>query len=193
MPKKPYQVDEERKRNSLLIEGKFVPLIKITDRSLNPIRHMIKPADLDFLSEVYQFLTVLPQSEVYLSGGAPANWVFKGFRMYKDVDLIVAAQEGDMAKGFKDMLEKIRLADKYAHPMRLVEGRYAYAKENTRKGSYVNIFTEDPMKCGPSFNFFKIPTRDEIEIGSFSKVSPIDVNFFLNSGFEEYIMRLQGK
>jgi hypothetical protein len=184
---------EPRKRNSILEEGRFVPLIKFSgDSYLSPIKHMIKPEDRSFLINIAINLFHRGAYELYLGGSAPVNWTFKGEQGYNDIDILVANEKGNEDKEFRTLLKTLR--DISRNPgIRDFLTTQAKIEEVPSGAAYMNFYRGDPVKMGPTYRFVQIPQRTSLdtETPSLVKASPIEVSFFLGRNLEETVRELQ--
>ena len=178
-----------RKRYSTLEEERLVPLIRFFHSK--SIEHMIKPEDIDFFENVANYVIGRMGGQVYLGGSAVENWIFKGKKDYKDIDLIADVGENKTTLDFlrtSQGMNKVTTLD-------LGNGQFCYVKD-TAKTLYQNFYDGDPSKMGPTFRFVQIPKMDELDITitqkpKIKRPTPIEVSFFTGHDLEGTIRELQ--
>lgn len=183
---------EHMKRNAILEEGKYVPLVRINPE-LSNVAHMIAPKDLPFLGDTVQYLANHGAEQIYLGGSAPENWLFKGAIKYGDLDLLVANPKGDGNPDFRKLLNHLASSNKRT-VLRLSGSERTYVQNKTLQKVYMNFYDSDPMSLGPTYRFVRIPSMDELDTArtpTLQNSCPIDVTFFLNSRIETTMRELQ--
>ncbi len=152
-------------RNSLIIEGKYSPLMQFCLTSLSPISHMVKQGDLPFFEKVCEYLAVNGAAfRGYLGGSAPKSWIFDGIQDYNDLDILI---RGKSQKGITELSRVLEKAADGRSPLKISNSpnhpEYAFVTNELRARSYVNFHEEDGVRFGPTYRFIEIPKAKDLD------------------------------